>query len=213
MTSNNLPTYVESETNLVIETALRKNLDDLRNYAYDRGNYLLDDPLFRLFEATYTTSNTLDSVLQELTIPTSDQNIKAIRKLRGLQRVNYRQTLTAYERIISPRLLVRIRQPNRSGRQDSPILRVSTPPRFNTPVPSSSQTHSHPNPNNRQRRCYKCRQTTHEKCHCPRYRCPHCRHLQPGHFPRFCPDKPISDSLDYDYHHDYDPDGNLNGEC
>ena len=81
MTSNNLPTYIESETNQVIEAAFRKNFDELRNYAYDRGNYLLDDPLFRLFEAMYTTSSTLNSVLQELTISTSDQNVKAVRKL------------------------------------------------------------------------------------------------------------------------------------
>jgi hypothetical protein len=57
-----------------------------------------------------------------------------MRRLRTLQRSNLRQAITAYERLISPRLLMRMHQQHQPGRQDSPILRILTPPRSNTPI-------------------------------------------------------------------------------
>ena len=213
-----LPTYIQSETDHILETAIQNNFDTLQNYAYNHGNYLLEDPQFRIFETTHVTNLTLSSILLQFTAPIADQNIQAMRRLRTLQRSNLRQAITAYERLISPRLLMRMHQQHQPGRQDSPILRILTPPRSNTPTPPEihiplvSQLSNNRTRTTRQRRCFKCHQTTHEKRHCPRYRCPHCRHLQPGHIARYCPEKPIPDFLEQDYSHDYDPDNNLNGE-
>ena len=89
MTSNNLPTYIESETDQLLEAELHKDFNDLQNYAYNYRNYLLNDPQFRVFEATYVIHCTLNSVLLQLTIPTSDRNVQAVRKLCTLQRTNF----------------------------------------------------------------------------------------------------------------------------
>ena len=218
MSSGAPPTYIESETYHILETALQSDFDALLTYAHSCGNYLLDDLQFRIFETTYETSRTLYSTLLQFTTPIASQNIQAIKRLQILQRANFRQATNAYERLISPRLKMRMHQQHQPGRQDSPILRVLTPPRSNSPtIPENPITSTSRSSNNhqrtiRQRRCFKCRQTTDEKRHCPRYRCPHCRHIQPGHLPRHCPEKPVSDSFEQDYYHDYDPDGNLDGE-
>ena len=217
MSSNTLPSYIESETDQILETALEKDFETLQTYAYNYGNYLLDDPLYRSFELAHTNSRILISILLEFTTHFANRNIEAIKRLRTLQRTNLRLATNAYERLISPHLRLRMYQQRANTSQDSPILRILTPPRSNTPVPpenilSTSRTQNNRRNTPRQRRCYKCRQTTHEKRHCPYYRCPHCRHLQPGHIARYCPEKPSSDSWEQDYYHDYDPDGNLDGE-
>ena len=77
-------------------------------------------------------------------------------------------------------------------------------------------------------RCQRCRSTRHQKRDCPKYKCLKCFKRKPGHYTHKCPtyddgnsrENPIdveeyaqSISIDSDeYNHDYDPDGNLDGE-
>jgi Zinc knuckle len=67
-------------------------------------------------------------------------------------------------------------------------------------------------------RCRRCRRTGHQKRDCPRYQCLRCLQHRPGHYTHECPnnnegsrENPI-DIDENDYYHDYDPDGNLDGE-
>ena len=140
MSSNNLPTYIESETDQFLDTLLQTDFEALQTYAYNYGNYLLEDPLYQIFETTYTTSHILNSTLLQFTTPIADCNVQAIRKLRNLQKSNLRRATKAYEHLISPRLQARIQQPYIPGRQDSPILRVLTPSRIDTPIPPNIPT-------------------------------------------------------------------------
>src|SRR5277367_1259929 len=102
------------------------------------------------------------------------------------------------------------------GQRDSPTpMRVLTPPI--SLLPQTATTSSTTNNNNitrtnPRRRCYKCHQTSHTKCFCPRYRCQNCRRLQPGHLTNNCPNQPMTNDHEYNFGHDYDPNGNLNGE-
>ena len=50
--------------------------------------------------------------------------------------------------------------------------------------------------------------------HCPQYRCYNCKRLAPGHRAAECrQEETYNDWDENDRYGDYDPDGNLNGEC
>jgi len=190
--------------------------DDLLAYASTRGVYLLQDSQFQLFEMSYSNSQTLNLSLSEMSIPVAIQNIRAIRRLRSLQILNLQLANEAYGRIVTPHVLRRIHQENYPGQRDSPSpMRISTPPRSITRrYPPSNPTSQPTNRtrNNPRQRCHKCRSFSHLKRHCPQYRCLTCRNLQPGHLTNECPNQPMTSDYGYDFSHDYDPDGNLNGE-
>ena len=77
-------------------------------------------------------------------------------------------------------------------------------------------------------RCRQCQSTRHQKHDCPQYQCLKCYKRKPGHYTHECPtsdngnsrENPIdvkeytqSISIDSDeYNHNYDPNGNLDGE-
>ena len=194
---------------------------DLLAYASTHRAYLLQDSQYQIFDITYENSQNLNYILTEFTIPIATQNIRAICRLRSVQISNLREANRAYDRLLSnhPRLLQRIHQEHYPGQRDSPTpMRILTPPtsmsssiplQNDTVVPTTS-TNTLTRPNLR-RRCHKCNQTSHIKRDCPRYRCMNCRRLRPGHLTNNCPDLPLNDH-EYDFGHDYDPDGNLNGE-
>ena len=115
MPHNTLPTYIESETDHILETTPQTDFESLQSYAYNYGNYLLDDPQYRVFETTYITSRILTTTLLEFTSPFAEQNVQAIRGLRVLQRSNLRQATKAYEHLISPRLRMRMNQSHQPG--------------------------------------------------------------------------------------------------
>lgn len=204
-------------------TNLLTKFNTLLAYASTHGTYLLQDSQYRIFETTFENSQTINSILLQFTTPIAVRNVQAIRRLRTLQISNFRLACAAYERLVTPHLLQQINQDHYPGQRDSPPpMRILTPPRSNSPrfagpvrstIPNVSTTRTRNNITriNLQQHCFKCRSTSHVKRHCPRYRCQHCRHLQPGHLARNCPNLPLSDQ-EYDLGHDYDPDGNLNGE-
>src|SRR5271168_3256251 len=194
---------------------------DLLAYASTHGAYLLQDSQYQIFDITYENSQNLNYILTEFTIPITTQNIRAIRRLRFIHISNLREANRAYDRLLSnhPRLLQRIHQEHYPGQRDSPTpMRVLTPPTSisssiplqNEFIAPTTSTNIPTRPNQR-RRCHKCNQTSHIKRDCPRYRCMNCRRLQPGHLTNNCPDLPLNDH-EYDFGHDNDPDGNLNGE-
>src|SRR5277367_1347565 len=197
---------------------------DLIAYASTHGAYLLQNSQYQIFDITYENSQNLNYILTEFTIPIATRNIRAIRRLRSIQISNLREANRAYDRLLAdhPRLLQRIHQEHYPGQHDSPTpMRILSPPtslsssqiEIDTIIPTTN-TNVITNVitrTNRRRRCYKCNQTSHIKQDCPRYRCMNCRRLQPGHLTNNCPDIPLNDH-EYDLGHDYDPDGNLNGE-
>jgi hypothetical protein len=211
------PHFEESQTNMITK------FNNLLTYASTRGTYLLQDSQFRMFETTYETSHTLNSILLQFTTPTAFQNAHAIRQLRSLQICLFRQAQTAYERLVTPRLLQRINRNHYPEQRNSPSpMRILTPPislspRFAPSNPptrhttSFTRTTNNGTRNNPLRRCFKCHQTSHTKRDCPRYRCMSCRQLQPGHLTNNCPNQ-FSGYHEQDFNDDYDPDGNLNGE-
>ena len=203
-----------------MNSGILHEFDLLKNYAYTHGNYLLDNSLFQIFDTTYETSQTLDSILRQFTTPTATQNQEAIQRLRRLQKSNFRQANKAYERLITPYLRQRMNQEHWPNQQDSPTpMRILSPPSRRTPtpypsapIPSTSRLQTTTERPRRQKNCYKCHQPFHNKRHCPKYRCQNCRRTEPGHLTHECPKIPSFDPQEYDYSYDYDPDGNLNGE-
>jgi len=214
MSSTPPPQYIDDATDI-------SRFHDLIAYASTHGVYLLQDSQYQLFDITYENSRNLNSILVQFTIPIATRNVRAIRRLRSIQISNLRIANRAYDRVLSdhPRLLQRMYQEHYPGQRDSPTpMRILTPPtsmsssispQIDTITPTTS-TNIRTRPNQR-RRCHKCNQTSHIKQDCPRYRCMNCRRLQPGHLTNNCPDIPLNDH-EYDLGHDYDPDGNLNGE-
>ena len=66
-------------------------------------------------------------------------------------------------------------------------------------------------------RCHQCQSIRHQKQNCPRYQCLRCLKFSSGHYTHECPNNEEQQSEDNlinaDYNnHDYDPDGNLDGE-
>ena len=209
MSSSPLPPPYEEATDI-------SRFDNLLTYASTRGTYLLEDSLFKIFEMSYSNSQTLNLSLSEMTTPIAAQNIRATRRLRSLQILNLQLANETYRQIVTPHVLQRIHQEHYPGQRDSPSpMRISTPPqsitrRYTPSIPTAqppTRTRA-----NLHRRCHKCRSFSHLKRHCPQYRCLTCRNLQPGHLTNECPNQPMTSDHEYDFGHDYDPDGNLNGE-
>ena len=123
MSSSPLPPPYEEATDI-------SRFDDLLTYASTHGTYLLQDSLFKMFEMSYSNSQTLNLSLSEMTIPIAAQNIRAIRRLRSLQILNLQLANKTYGRIVTPHVLQRIHQEHYPGQRDSPSsMRISTPPR------------------------------------------------------------------------------------
>ena len=122
MSSNQLPIYIESETDQLLETTLQMDFNTLQSYAYNYGNYLLDDPHYKIFELAYTNSRILSSTLLKFTSPVAEQNTQAIRWLHILQRSNLQQTTNAYQGLISPCLQMRMYQQHLQDDKIPPFL-------------------------------------------------------------------------------------------
>src|SRR5271155_1373968 len=121
MSSSPLPPPYEEATDI-------SRFDNLLTYASTHGTYLLQDSLFKMFEMSYSNSQTLNLSLSEITIPTAAQNIQAIRRLCSLQILNLQLANKTYGRIVTPHVLQRIHQEHYPGQRDSPSpMRISTP--------------------------------------------------------------------------------------
>ena len=116
-------------------------------------------------------------------------------------------------RLYKPR---KINEDQTHPRLERRAQRLPNPPLIQTPRieqrPRNNQRHiSTPR---RIYKCFKCESTEHLMYHCPQYRCYNCRRLAPGHRATECPQKETYNEWDEnDQYGDYDPDGNLNGEC
>ena len=98
MSSSPLPPQYEEATHI-------SRFDDLLAYASTRGTYLLQDSQFKMFEMSYSNSQTLNLSLSKITIPIAAQNIRAIRRLHFLQILNLQLANETYRRIVTPHVL------------------------------------------------------------------------------------------------------------
>jgi hypothetical protein len=121
------PLYIDSQTERHTNSRILREFDELKNYAYIHGNYLLNDSQFQIFETTYDTSRTLTSILQLFTTPTTPPNVEAIKRLRKLQKANFQRANTIYKKLITPNLRRRMRQEHWPNQQDSPNPYPSIP--------------------------------------------------------------------------------------
>jgi len=174
-----LSVSISSSTNY--QTKFMKEFDELTNYAYTHGHYLLDDSSFQLFQSHYNNSKTLDSTIHQFTIPSASQNQRAIQRLKNLQKYNFRQAKKTYDRLSTPHLLQQMKQEHWPNQQDSPTpMRILSPPSNRSPTPTPLI--SIPNPptsilrtsTQKQKKCYKCHKSFHYRQHCPKYRCQRC---------------------------------------
>ena len=215
--------YTDTDLERRVNTGTLRKHNELKEYAYSNGNYLLQDTQFQLFDTTFETDQTLTTNMKDLLL-TIRQNYDAIHRLERLREINRRKTRQAYDSLITPHLLTRICQRRHNKNQETFPNRQDTPPRMEIIPPPSSSTTYQPtaststtsyNPRTSQHpKCYKCHKPYHHKRFCPNYRCLSCRRTQPGHLTRDCPNRVSTpdprDQFDHDY--DYDPDNNLNGE-
>jgi len=224
MPSTPPPLYLDPQINQLLQDRTIHQFDVLLNYAPTHRTYLLNDSQFRIFQITYETSKILESILRKLYPSTDSQTINAAIQLHTLQQSHSQQSRITYERIITPEFQQQMNREHYPEQINSPPhMRIISPPRSPSPIPpaeltaSASQPTQHSRRTHKQRLCYKCKQSSHQKCNCPKYRCQTCYHLAPGHLTLTCPNRPTSnsnhdDQLDYDHYYDYDLDNNLNGE-
>src|SRR5271155_831948 len=172
MSSSPLPPPYEEATDI-------SRFDNLLTYASTRGTYLLEDSLFKIFEMSYSNSQTLNLSLSEMTTPIAAQNIRATRRLHSLQILNLQLANETYRQIVTPHVLQRIHQEHYPGQRDSPSpMRISTPPRsitcrYTSSTPLATNPTAQPPTRTRtnlRRRCHKCRSFSHLKRPCPKYR-------------------------------------------
>jgi len=226
MPSTPPPLYLDPQIDRLLSDRTLHKFDVLLNYAHTHGTYLLNDSQFRIFQITCETTKALDPILRELYSSTNPQIISAALQLHTVQHTHFQQASITYERIVTPDFIRLVNQEHYPDQIDSPPpIRIISPPRSPPPIPpsepepiaSTSQSTHHPRRTRKQRLCYVCKQSSHQKRNCPKYRCQTCYHLAPGHLTLTCPNKPTpyshhDDPQDYDQYYDYDPDDNLNGE-
>src|SRR5271156_5083098 len=224
MPSTPTPLYLDPQIDLLLADGILHKFEVLLNYARTHGRYLLNDSQFRIFQITCETTKALDLILRELYSSTEPQTISAALQLHTVQQTHYRQAKITYERIVTPEFLRQGNQEHYPEQIDSPPpMRIISPPRSPPPITppepiaSTSQLTHRLRRTRKQQLCYLCKQPSHQKRNCPKYRCQTCYRLAPGHLTLTCPNQPLSnpnndDPSDYDYYYDYDPDNNLNGE-
>ena len=171
------------------------------DYVVTHGNHLIDNPKYKLFDLAYRNHGLLVTLLHD-PILSKPEGYGLRKRLEQFQQNQLDRTHKAYRKLMTPTIAKTMK------RKLQPPLPKQ---------PTSSNQIRHPTPNSvvllrpgHPKNCYICHNPFHQKRQCPSYRCYYCRKTQPGHTSNECPQ--INSQPDYQDGHDYNPDGNLNGE-